>query len=210
MTETIITLVLPMAFAAAALWGSVFYEKDGWRSWGRFAVLLLGSAGLALTVNHLMPLLGRSCSAEAMEASVWKYVLMLCYVGVLGMIVLAAFYMVVAEGLLDAVSGWLSGSGCIVSGLILLAPAWRVGVFVVKNFWWLGLAVLVMLALIGLIVGGAGSVSASGQSEDIFVDKYGNEYISTSSQNAYDGQWNVTKTYRIKGQNGRKFYRKLR
>ncbi|GEM_PF-6455094 len=90
MTEAIITLVLPMAFAAAALWGSVFYEKDGWRAWSRFAVLLLGMG------------------------------------------------------------------------------------------------------------------------EDIFVDKYGNEYISTGSQSAYGGQWNVTKTYRIKGQNGRTFCRKLR
>ena len=82
-----------------------------------------------------------------------------------------------------------------------------------KYFWWLALAVLAVLAVIGAIVGGvsSGGVSASSQG-DVFVDKYGNEYISTSAQSRIfygDETWNTSKKYHIKGQSGT-FYRKIK
>ena len=67
--------------------------------------------------------------------------------------------------------------------------------------------------VIGAIVGGvsSGGVSASSQG-DVFVDRYGNEYISTSAQfRIYGGDetWNTSKKYHIKGQSGT-FYRKIK
>lgn len=47
---------------------------------------------------------------------------------------------------------------------------------------------------------------------DVFVDRYGNEYISTSAQfRIYGGDetWNTSKKYHIKGQSGT-FYRKIK
>ncbi len=209
MVSLIFSLLLPLVFAAMALWGSVFHEKDGWRSWGRFGVLLIGSVGLALSMDNLLTLLGPMCSSEMMSECTWKYVLALCYVGVFGVMVLAVFYNVVVDGILGFVSGWASLVGCILSGIVLIVPAWRVGVFVVKSFWWLGLVMLGILAVCGFIIGGSGRISASGQGDGIFVDKHGNEYIPANSQEAYDGSWDWTKKYRIKGQEG-EFFRRLR
>ena len=47
MLDTVITLIIPFFCASLALWGSVFYEKEGWRK--------AASAGLALSVDKVMP-----------------------------------------------------------------------------------------------------------------------------------------------------------
>ena len=213
MFDTVITLIIPILCAALALWGSVFYEKEGWRGAVRFIVLLAASAGLALSVDKVMPVLKEMCSQEMLDESVLKYSLALAYSGILSLMVAASFYMVVIDGLLGNTGGWLPAVGCVLTGLLLAVPTLSLGIFVIKNFWWLALAVLAVLAAIGAIVGGvsSGGVSASSQG-DVFVDKYGNEYISTSAQSRIfygDETWNTSKKYHIKGQSGT-FYRKIK
>lgn len=213
MTDTIISLIIPFICAALALWGSVFYEKDGWRRAVRFVVLLAAAAGLALSVDRVMPTLREMCSREMMDGSVVKYSLALAYTGILSLMAVASFYLVVLDGLFGCPCGWLPAIGCVITGLLLAAPTLSLGLFVIKNFWWLALAVLAVLVVIGAIVGGVSSsgVSASSQG-DVFVDKYGNEYISTSAQSRiYGGNetWNISKKYHIKGQSGT-FYRKIK
>lgn len=44
MLDTAITLSIPFLCASFALWGSVFYEKGGWREAVRFIVLLAASS----------------------------------------------------------------------------------------------------------------------------------------------------------------------
>lgn len=213
MLDTVITLIIPFICASFALWGSVFYEKEGWRKSVRFLVLLAAAAGLALSVNKVMPTLKEMCSEEMLDESVLKYSLALAYTGILSLMVVASFYLVVIDGLFGAPGGWLPTAGCIITGLLLAAPTFGLGLFVIKNFWWLALAVLAVLAVIGAIVGGvsSGGVGASSQG-DVFVDKYGNEYISTTNQNRIyygDETWNTSKEYHIKGQSGT-FYRKIK
>lgn len=209
----VLSFITPLLSAALALWGSVFYEKDGWRKAVRFIVLLAGAAVLALSVGKLMPTLREMCSKEMMDESILKYALALTYMGTLTLMSFAAFYMVVIEGLLGWAGGWLPAVGCVITGLLLVPPALSLCVFVIKNFWWLAIAVLAVLAIIGAIVGGAssGRINASSQG-DVFVDKYGNEYISTTDQSRlYGGNetWNTAREYHIKGQNG-SFYRKIK
>ncbi len=213
MADMVQSFIIPLASAALALWGCVFYEKDGWRKAARFIVLLAGAAGLALSVGKLMPTLKEMCSKEMLDESVLKYSLALTYTGVLTLMSFAAFYMVVIDGLLGWTGGLLPGVGCVITGLLLVPPALSLCVFVIKNFWWLALAVLAVLALIGAIVGGASSgvINASSQG-DVFVDKYGNEYISTTDQSRlYGGKetWNTAREYHIKGQSG-SFYRRIK
>ncbi len=213
MSNTIITLIIPFICAVLALWGSVFYEKEGWHEAVRFIVLLAAAAGLALSVDKLMPVLREMCSSEMLDESIVKYSLALAYTGILSLMVVASFYMVVIDGLFGSPNGWLPTTGCIITGLLLAAPTFSLGLFVIKNFWWLALAVLAVLAVIGAIVGSvsSGGVSASTQG-DVFVDKYGNEYISTSAHNRIyygDETWNTSKEYHIKGQSGT-FYRKIK
>jgi len=213
MINTAITLIIPFICAALTLWGSVFHEKEGWRKAARFFVLLVASAGLALSVSKMMPMLRELCSSEMLDESILKYSLALVYTGILSSMVLASFYLLVIDGLLGGPTGWLSVVGCIITGLLLAVPTFSLGIFVIKNFWWLALAVLAVLAIIGAIVGGASSqgVSASSQG-DIFVDRYGNEYIRTTDQTRiFSGNetWNTTKEYHIKGQSG-SFYRKIK
>ena len=213
MTSTVFYLIIPFVCAALTTWGSVFYEKDGWRAALRFMVLLVAAAGLALSVGKAMPTIREICSREMMDESVLKYSLALVYVGVLALMVVASFYMVVIDGLLGCTGGWLPAAGCIVTGLMLAAPTLSLGIFVIKSFWWLALAVLAVLAVIGAIVGGASSGRACVSSQGgTFVDKFGNEYVSTSDQNRiyHSGEtWNTTKEYHIKGQSGT-FYRKIK
>ena len=213
MAGIVLYLIIPFLCAAFALWGSVFYEKEGWREAVRFIVLSLAVVGLVLSVERVMPTLKEMCSREMLDDSVLKYSLALGYVGVLTLMVTAAFYVVVIDGLLGSPGDWLSAVGCAVTGLPLAAPTFRLCVFMVKNFWWLALAVLALLMIIGAIVGGTSSsgVRASSQG-DVFVDKYGNEYISTSDHNRVyygDETWNTSKEYHIKGQSGT-FYRKIK
>lgn len=213
MPNTVITLIIPFICAALALWGSVFYEKEGWRKAVRFLVLLAAVVGLALSVNKVMPTLKEMCSREMLDESVLKYSLALVYTGILSTMAFAAFYMVTIEGLFGNPGGWLPAAGCVITGLPLATPTFSLCVFMLKNFWWLALAVLAVLAVIGAIVGGvsSGGVSASSQG-DVFVDKYGNEYISTSAQSRIfygDETWNTSKKYHIKGQSGT-FYRKIK
>lgn len=177
---------------------------------------LAASAGLALSVDKVMPTLRKMCSREMLDESILKYSLALAYTGILSLMVAASFYMVVIDGLMGNTGGWLPAAGCVLTGLLLAAPTLSLGIFVIKNFWWLAfavLAVLAVLAVIGAIVGGvsSGGVSASSQG-DVFVDRYGNEYISTSAQfRIYGGDeiWNTSKKYHIKGQSGT-FYRKIK
>ena len=169
---------------------------------------LAASAGLALSVDKVMPTVREMCSREMLDESILKYSLALAYTGILSLMVAASFYMVVIDGLMGNTGGWLPAAG-----LLLAAPTLSLGIFVIKNFWWLALAVLAVLAVIGAIVGGvsSGGVSASSQG-DVFVDRYGNEYISTSAQfRIYGGDetWNTSKKYHIKGQSGT-FYRKIK
>lgn len=213
MPDTVLSLIIPIFCAALALWGSVFYEKEGWRKAVRFIVLLAAAAGLALSVDKVMPTLREMCSGEMLDEGIVKYSLALACTGILSLMVVASFYMVVIDGLFGAPGGWLPTAGCIIAGLPLAAPTFTLGLFVIKNFWWLALAVLAVLAVIGAIVGGvsSGGVSASSQG-DVFVDKYGNEYIRTSdSHRIYYGDetWNTSKEYHIKGQSGT-FYRKIK
>lgn len=213
MPNTVITLIIPFICAALALWGSVFYEKEGWHKAVRFLVLLAAAVGLALFVNKVMPTLKEMCSREMLDESVLKYSLALVYTGILSTMAFAAFYMVTIEGLFGNPGGWLPAAWCVVTGLPLATPTFSLCVFMLKNFWWLALAVLAVLAVIGAIVGGvsSGGVSASSQG-DVFVDKYGNEYISTSAQSRIfygDETWNTSKKYHIKGQSGT-FYRKIK
>lgn len=174
---------------------------------------LAASAGLALSVDKVMPTVREMCSREMLDESILKYSLALAYTGILSLMVAASFYMVVIDGLMGNTGGWLPAAGCVLTGLLLAAPTLSLGIFVIKNFWWLALAVLAVLAVIGAIVGGvsSGCVSASSQG-DVFVDRYGNEYISTSAQfRIYGGDetWNTSKKYHIKGQSGT-FYRKIK
>lgn len=213
MLDTAVTLIIPLICAALSLWGSVFHEKEDWHKVARFLVLLAASAGLALSVDKLMPTLGEGCSMEVLSQSVLQYSLALVYTGILSLMVLASFYMVVVDGLFGGPIGLLRVAGCIISGLLLAVPTFTLGFFVIKNFWWLAIAVLAVLAVIGAIVGGTSSkgVSASSQG-DVFVDKFGNEYIRTSDQTRiYSGNetWNTSKEYHIKGQSG-SFYRKIK
>lgn len=213
MTDTVFFLIIPLICTALATWGSVFYEKDGWHATLRFIVLLVASAGLALSVDKAMPEIREICSREMLDESILKYSLALVYVGALALMAVASFYMVVLDGLFGCPGGWLQSAGCIITGLVLAAPTLSLGIFVIKNFWWLALAVLAVLAIIGAIVGGvsSGRVSASSQG-GVFVDKFGNEYVSTSNQNRIyhsDETWNTTKEYHIKGQSGT-FYRKIK
>ncbi len=213
MPDTVLSLIVPIVCAALALWGSVFYEKDGWRKAVRFLVLLASAAGLALSVDKVMPMLREMCSAEMLDESIVKYSLALAYTGILSLMAVASFYMVVIDGLFGASGGLLPTAGCIIAGLLLAAPTFTLGLFVIKNFWWLALAVLAVLAVIGAIVGGvsSGGVRASSQG-DVFVDKYGNEYISTTNRHRIyygDETWNTSKEYHIKGQSGT-FYRKIK
>ena len=62
MADTVLSFIIPLASAALALWGSVFYEKDGWRKACRFIVLLVGAAALALSAGKIMPALRELCS----------------------------------------------------------------------------------------------------------------------------------------------------
>lgn len=211
MTEALLYLIIPFVCAALITWGSVFYEKDGWRAALRFLVLLVATAGLALSVDKAMPTIREISSREMMGESILKYSLALVYVGALTLMTVSSFYMVVLDGLFGCPVGWLKATGCIVTGLMLVAPTLSLGIFVIKNFWWLALAVLAVLAIIGAIVGGVSRVSASSQG-GTFVDKFGNEYVSTSDQNRiyHSGEtWNTTKEYHIKGQSGT-FYRKIK
>lgn len=212
MIDTVFSLIIPLVCAALTTWGSVFYEKDGWRAAIRFTVLLVAVAGLALSVDKAMPTIKGVCSREMMDESVLKYSLALVYVGALALMSFASFYMVVLDGLFGCPGGWLKATGCVVTGLTLAAPTLSLGIFVIKNLWWLALVVLVVLAVVGAIVGGvSGRVSASSQG-GTFVDKFGNEYVSTSDQNRiyHSGEtWNTTKEYHIKGQSGT-FYRKIK
>ncbi len=212
MTEALLYLIISFVCAALTTWGSVFYEKDGWRAALRFLVLLVATAGLALSVDKAMPTIREISSREMMGESILKYSLALVYVGALALMTVSSFYMVVLDGLFGCPVGWLKATGCIVTGLMLVTPTLSLGIFVIKNFWWLALAVLAVLAIIGAIVGGvSGRVSASSQG-GTFVDKFGNEYVSTSDQNRiyHSGEtWNTTKEYHIKGQSGT-FYRKIK
>ena len=212
MTEAFLFLIISLVCAVLTTWGSVFYEKDGWRAALRFLVLLVAAAGLALSVDKAMSTIREICSHEMMDESVLKYSLALVYVGALALMTVSSFYLVVLDGLFGCPVGWLKATGCIVTGLMLVAPTLGLGIFVIKNFWWLALAVLAVLAIIGAIVGGvSGWVSASSQG-GTFVDKFGNEYVSTSDQNRiyHSGEtWNTTKEYHIKGQSGT-FYRKIK
>lgn len=146
---------------------------------------LAASAGLALSVDKVMPTVREMCSREMLDESILKYSLALAYTGILSLMVAASFYMVLIDGLMGNTGGWLPAAGCVLTGLLLAAPTLSLGIFVIKNFWWLALAVLAVLAVIGAIVGGvsSGGVSASSQG-DVFVDRYGNEYISTSASSA--------------------------
>lgn len=214
MTDTVLYLIIPFICAAFALWGSVFYEKEGWREAVRFIVLLIAAAGLALSEEKAMPMLKEMCSLEMMEENVLKYSLALVYTGILSTMAFAAFYMVTVEGLFGNPGGWLPAVGCVITGLPLATPTFSLCVFLLKNFWWLTLAVLVALAIIGAIVGGSssGRVSASSSQGDVYVDKYGNEYISTTNHNRIyygDETWNTSKEYHIKGQSGT-FYRRIK
>ena len=213
MNNTVFCLIIPLVCAVLTTWGSVFYEKDGWRAAIRFIVLLVTAAGLALSVDKAMPTIRETCSREMLDESVLKYSLALVYVSALALMVVASFYMVVLDGLFGCPGGWLRATGCVITGLMLAAPTLSLGIFVIKNFWWLALAVLAVLAVIGAIVGGASSGRVSASSQDgVFVDKFGNEYISTSNQNRiyHSGEtWNTTKEYHIKGQSGT-FYRRIK
>ena len=212
MAYTVICLIIPLLCSILTTWGSVFYEKDGWRAALRFVVLLVAAAGLALSVDKAMPMIREMCSREMMDESVLKYSLALVYIGALALMTVASFYMVVLDGLFGCPGGWLRAAGCVITGLMLAAPTLSLGIFVIKNFWWLALAVLAVIAVIGTIVGGvSGRVGASSQG-GTFVDKFGNEYVSTSDQNRiyHSGEtWNTTKEYHIKGQSGT-FYRKIK
>ncbi len=212
MIITVLHFIAPLVCAALALWGSVFYEKDGWHEFVRFIVLLFAAVGLALSVERVMPMLKGFCSHEMLDESILKYSLALFYAVALALMSFAAFYMVTIEGLFGCPGGWRSVVGCVMAGLPLAAPALNLGVFVVKNFWWMALALLAALGVIGAIVGGnSGRVSASADG-NVFVDKYGNEYIRTSDKSRIyygDETWNVTKEYHIKGQSGT-FYRKIK
>ena len=213
MADTVLSFIIPLASSALALWGSVFYEKDGWRKACRFIVLLVGAAALALSAGKIMPALRELCSKEMLDESILKYSLALTYTGALTLMVVASFYLVVLDGLFGFTGGWLPAVGCVVVGLILIYPTLSLGIFVVKNFWWLAIAVAAALAVIGAIVGSAssGGVNASSQG-GVFVDKFGNEYISTTEQSRIyggDETWNTTKEYHIKGQSG-SFYRKVK
>ena len=213
MADMLLSFIIPLASAALALWGSVFYEKDGWRKAGRFIVLLVGAAALALSVGKIMPALKELCSKEMLDESILKCSLALTYTGALTLMVVASFYLVVIDGLFGYAGGWLPAVGCAIAGMILVSPVLSLGIFIMKDFWWLALAVLAALAVIGAIIGGAssGGVNASSQG-GVFVDKYGNEYISTTEQSRiYSGNetWNTTKEYHIKGQSG-SFYRKVK
>lgn len=190
--------------------GEAFFVKR------KVGARLAASAGLALSVDKVMPTVREMCSREMLDESILKYSLALAYTGILSLMVAASFYMVVIDGLMGNTGGWLPAAGCVLTGLLLAAPTLSLGIFVIKNFWWLAfavLAVLAVLAVIGAIVGGvsSGGVSASSQG-DVFVDRYGNEYISTSAQfRIYGGDEtrNTSKKYHIKGQNGT-FYRKIK
>ena len=178
-----------------------------------FIVLLVGAAALALSVGKIMPALRELCSKEMLDESILKYSLALTYTGALTLMVVASFYLVMLDGLFGFTGGWLPAVGCVVVGLILISPTLSLGIFVVKNFWWLAIAVAAALAVIGAIIGGvsSGGVNASSQG-GVFVDKYGNEYISTTEQSRiYSGNetWNTTKEYHIKGQSG-SFYRRVK
>lgn len=206
MLDTVITLIIPFFCASLALWGSVFMKR-------KVGARLAASAGLALSVDKVMPTVREMCSREMLDESILKYSLALAYTGILSLMVAASFYMVLIDGLMGNTGGWLPAAGCVLTGLLLAAPTLSLGIFVIKNFWWLALAVLAVLAVIGAIVGGvsSGGVSASSQG-DVFVDRYGNAYISTSAQfRIYGGDetWNTSKKYHIKGQSGT-FYRKIK
>lgn len=209
----VLSFIIPLVSAALALWGSIFYEKDGWREALRFIVLMAGTAGLALSSGKIVPMLENLCSREMLDESLLKYSLALTYTGTLTLMLVASFYLVVIDGLLGQPGGWLPAVGCAVAGLMLVSPVLSLGFFVLKNFWWLALVVLAVLAIIGAIVGGisSGGVNASSQ-DGVFVDKYGNEYIRTTEQNRIyggDETWNTTREYHIKGQSG-SFYRKIK
>ena len=118
---------------------------------------LAASAGLALSVDKVMPTVREMCSREMLDESILKYSLALAYTGILSLMVAASFYMVLIDGLMGNTGGWLPAAGCVLTGLLLAAPTLSLGIFVIKNFWWLALAVLAVLAVIGAIVGGVSS-----------------------------------------------------
>ena len=201
-----------MISAALTLWGSTFHEKDGWRGAVRFIVLLIAAVALSSTTERIMPMLEDLCSAGTRAESLTKYALALTYTGALTMMVVAGFYIIVLDGLLGGSVGWLRGVGCVLTGLIIALPTLRLGLFVVKSFWWLALAVIAILAIIGAVIGPSFSSVKASSDGNTFVDRYGNEYISSTEQSRIyngDATWDTTRAYHIKGQSGT-FYRRIK
>lgn len=96
---------------------------------------LAASAGLALSVDKVMPTVREMCSREMLDESILKYSLALAYTGILSLMVAASFYyMVVIDGLMGNTGGWLPAAGCVLTGLLLAAPTLSLGIFVIKNF----------------------------------------------------------------------------
>jgi hypothetical protein len=217
-----ISLLLSLLFMPAAafmvyLFHTFYEEENSGKCIVKYLMLYVSAVLLSQSVQLGMPALKFIGEPGNHTFPIVGWASAVLYYIALDILVLLPLLHIALEGVLDS-DGWLRKIGSLLAGVVLLGAVFPLAWFTISNLWWIAVAAVGILMLIGFFSsdgpsrsynsagsGGSGQ-NKLGEKWQIYVDEVGNRYVSAHIT-AWDEGWRDCDTSRKYYFQGKAYYR---
>lgn len=180
---TLPMMALPIAGLIVSLSHDFFDEDTTGKAFFKFIILIVGIVALLICWNHAKPSFEFIIKKENHLFGIVGYIAALIYILTIGILLLYPILHIVGDGIFGF-GGFFEKFACIIATLLMVTYCLPLAIFIISRFWWLFLAGIGVLFLIGFASSGGGRRArhcANGDmGVDVYVDEYGNKYVRTS------------------------------
>lgn len=211
-------LSMPAAALMVYLFHAFYEEESTGKCIGKFLMLFISAILLDHAVQLGMPALKFIGEPDHHTFAIAGWASAILYYIAFDILVALPLLYIALEGVF-ASDSWLRKAGSFIIALMLLGAAFPLAWFTIENLWWVAVLAVGIVMLIGFFSsdGPSGSYSSSGDGSgsttnrldrkwDIYVDKYGNKYVSANIT-AWDDGWKKCDTGRKYYFRGKAYYR---